>query len=96
MMLEDFARAALALGVVIVLVLLLGVALRRFGGIAGAARPGSRLAVVETLALDPRRRLVLVRRDDVEHLILLGPTGDTVVDGSRPRPPAPAAPETAS
>ena len=31
-------------------------------------------------AVDAKRRLVLVRRDDVEHLILLGPASDLVVE----------------
>jgi len=44
------------------------------------ARPGRRLSVIEVVILDTRRRLVLVRRDDVEHLILLGTTSETVVE----------------
>lgn len=95
MMLEDLLRAGFALGVVIILVLLLGVALRRFGGFTGATRPGSRLAVLESLSLDPRRRLVLVRQDGAEHLLLLGPAGDLVVGSPRPSPAA-RPPETAS
>lgn len=38
-----------------------------------------RLEIIETLSLDPRRRLVLVRQDDKEHLLLLGINGDIVV-----------------
>ena len=51
------------------------------------AREG-RLAVVESLAIDARHRLVLVRRDDREHLILIG-TADTVVESgiAAPLPP---------
>jgi len=40
---------------------------------------GGRLSVVETLPLDLRRRLVLVRCDDREHLLLLGNERDVVV-----------------
>ena len=36
-------------------------------------RASRRLAVVETLMLDPRSRLVLVRVDDEERLVLIGP-----------------------
>ena len=57
---------------------------RRLGyGRAGSA-PGRRrrLAVVEVLALDAKRRLVLVRRDDVEHLVILGPANDVVLERS--------------
>jgi flagellar protein FliO/FliZ len=49
------------------------------------AMPGTgskRLRVQETLALDPRRRLILIKRDDVEHLILVGPDGQLVVEGN--------------
>jgi hypothetical protein len=35
-----------------------------------------------------RRRLVLLRRDDVEHLVILSPTGETVVETGIPVPPA--------
>ena len=36
-------------------------------------RASRRLAVVETLMLDPKSRLVLVRVDDEERLVLIGP-----------------------
>ncbi|WP_252509637.1 flagellar biosynthetic protein FliO [Thalassospira sp. TSL5-1] len=39
-----------------------------------------RLALIEVLPLDAKRRLVLVRRDDTEHLIVLSPNGDVVVE----------------
>ena len=38
-----------------------------------------RLNVVEFINIDNRRRLVLVRRDDKEHLLLLGSQSETVV-----------------
>jgi flagellar protein FliO/FliZ len=53
---------------------------------SGPARSKSRLAVVETLTLDARHKLTLVRRDGVEHLLLLGPTGETVVETGIIRP----------
>lgn len=43
--------------------------LARFQGQQGQAR---RMKVIETLVLDPSRRLVLIRVDDEERLILLG------------------------
>jgi flagellar protein FliO/FliZ len=43
-------------------------------------RPEKRLAVVEHASLDGRRRLVLVRRDDVEHLIMTGGPVDVVIE----------------
>lgn len=73
---------------VLVLALIGGVAwlLRRFGGsalssVAGRGRQ-ARLGVIETTAVDSRRRLVLVRRDNVEHLIMLGGPSDLVVEAN--------------
>jgi hypothetical protein len=58
-------------------------AVRRFNIVlpgAGAGRPDRRLAVVERLSLDPRRSIALLRRDGVEHLILLAPEGHLVIE----------------
>ena len=30
--------------------------------------------------LDARRRLILIRRDDVEHLLVVSPTSETVIE----------------
>lgn len=54
------------------------------GGGSGAGLFGSRgerrLDVVEQSSVDGRRRLVLVRRDDVEHLIMTGGPVDVVIE----------------
>lgn len=76
-------RFLVALIFVLGLIGLLAWAARRFGiGGRVAVRSGRRrrMAIVEATAVDAKRRLVLVRRDDVEHLILLGPTVDLVVE----------------
>src|SRR3979411_3355969 len=39
-----------------------------------------RVAVIEAAAVDGRRRLVLVRRDNVEHLLMIGGPTDIVVE----------------
>lgn len=39
-----------------------------------------RLAVSEVLTLDSKHRLVLVSRDGTEHLIILGPQSETVIE----------------
>ncbi|KEG19723.1 flagellar biosynthetic protein FliO [Bartonella bacilliformis] len=39
-----------------------------------------RLTICDTVAVDRMRRLVLIRRDNVEHLILIGGTTDMVVE----------------
>lgn len=72
----SFLRATFALAVVVGLIGLAAVAARRWapGLLAKAASRSAepRLEVVETLVLDPTRRLVLVRVDEEERLILIG------------------------
>jgi hypothetical protein len=46
-----------------------------------------RLGVVETASVDGKRRLVLLRRDDVEHLVMIGGPVDMLVEtGIKGRP----------
>jgi flagellar protein FliO/FliZ len=57
---------------------------RRFGGerLATAATRGRqpRLAVIDAATVDSRRRLVLIRRDNVEHLLMIGGPTDVVIE----------------
>lgn len=81
-------KAVAAFAFVMGLMYLLSYALRRFGiagqgMLTGAKR---RLRVVEYLPLDAKHRLVLIRRDQKEHLIVLGPAGETVVETNIPAP----------
>jgi hypothetical protein len=48
--------------------------------IAGGRNRKTRLGVMDATAVDSHRRLVLVRRDDVEHLLLIGGPTDVVVE----------------
>ena len=72
----DLARAVFALAITLGLVGLAAVALRRFGPewMTRLQRPKAerRMAIIESLPLDPARRLVLVRLDATERLLLLG------------------------
>jgi flagellar protein FliO/FliZ len=72
----EFARAVFALALTLGLVGLAAVGLRRLGPDALArfipVKKDRRLKVVEILALDPARRLVLVSLDGDEKLLLLG------------------------
>lgn len=86
-MFSDPATAPAAwglLGLVLLLLALLAVTrlrhARRGMFIAGGRK--HRLAVLDATAIDSRRRLVLVRRDEVEHLILIGGHNDLVVETS--------------
>jgi flagellar protein FliO/FliZ len=57
---------------------------RRFGSerLANAAARGRqpRLAVIDAATVDGRRRLVLIRRDNVEHLLMIGGPTDVVIE----------------
>jgi hypothetical protein len=43
-------------------------------------RPEPRLGVLEYASVDNKRKLVLIRRDDVEHLIMTGGPVDVVIE----------------
>ena len=74
--LTGLLRAVFALAVVLGLIMALAYILKRYApqlmAQLQAKRGEKRLSVVETLVLDPARRLVLVRLDGEERLILLG------------------------
>jgi flagellar protein FliO/FliZ len=78
---DTYLRFVLALLLVLGLIAILAWALRRFG-FGGALRADNRrrIQILETTPLGPRHRLVLIRRDQTEHLLLLGPQGDVVVE----------------
>jgi flagellar protein FliO/FliZ len=81
---------------VIVLALIGGTAflVRRFGGerLGASSSRGRqpRLAVIDAAAVDGRRRLILIRRDNVEHLLMIGGPSDVVVEANIVRAAAPA------
>ncbi len=98
--LTSYLQFALALAFVLALIGVLAYGARRLGLAprVTAERGRRRLAIVEVLAVDAKRRLVLVRRDATEHLILLGASHDAVVEsgivppadvlaGAAPEPP---------
>src|SRR5580692_1401429 len=60
-------------------------AVRRFGGgrLSSTTRGRQpRLAVIDYASVDARRRLILVRRDNVEHLLMIGGPTDVVVEAN--------------
>ncbi len=73
---------------VLVIAAMLGLAwvLKRAGLAGHVLKVGQkrRLQVVESMPVDHRRRLMLVRRDDREHLILLGPDHAQVIETDIP------------
>ncbi len=81
---DIYLRFMLALLLVLGLIGGLTWAARRFG-FGGQLTPNAgksrRLSVVEVRTLDSRRKLVLLRRDDIDHLVLLGPNQDLHLEG---------------
>lgn len=81
-------RAVFALAIVLGLILTLAWILRRYApqlmARLQAPRGQKRLQVVETLVLDPARRLVLVRLDNEERLILLGDGRELIEPAKKP------------
>ncbi|MFM7347447.1 MAG: flagellar biosynthetic protein FliO [Tagaea sp.] len=79
---QQLAQFAAALAFVLALVALVAWLARRFLPGAAGVQAGKkrRLAIVENLALDPKTRAVLLRRDDAEHLIVLGPNAATKIE----------------
>ncbi len=83
-----YFRFAATLVFVLGLIGLMALLLRRFGltaRVTPSAKKG-RLAVVEVRPIDAKRRLVLLRRDSVEHLVLLGIGQALVIEQSIPLP----------
>jgi flagellar protein FliO/FliZ len=58
----------------------------------GARNRQPRLAVLDSAVVDARRRLVLIRRDNVEHLLMIGGPTDVVVEANVVRAQSAAAP----
>src|SRR5450432_2723997 len=78
-------RFFIALVFVVVSIFAVLWAVRRFfgGGTPGAASARGRqprLAVIDAATVDTRRRLILIRRDNVEHLLMIGGPTDVVIE----------------
>lgn len=79
---EDYIRVIFGLVAVIGLIGIAALIARKAGVASLPVSMGRkrRLAVSESLPLDARRRLLIVRCDDREHLIILGAQSETIVD----------------
>lgn len=80
-----FARGVqffIAVLIVLALIAVFVWILRRITGsrMSGNRNRQPRIAVMDATGLDARRRLVLIRRDNVEHLLLIGGPSDVVVE----------------
>jgi hypothetical protein len=76
------AKFFIAFAIVLALIGLTAWLVRRFGsnrlGSSRGRQP--RLAVIDAAPVDGRRRLVLIRRDNIEHLLMIGGPTDLVVE----------------
>ncbi|MBB4233883.1 hypothetical protein GGD57_000421 [Rhizobium esperanzae] len=91
-----FLLAAGGVGLALLLLILVLWVIRRRAPspfVRGGRNRQPRLQVLDAAAVDARRRLVLVRRDDVEHLIMIGGPSDIVIE-SRILPEAAEQPES--
>jgi flagellar protein FliO/FliZ len=79
---DMYWRFVLALILVVALIFATAWVAKRLG-LGGRIVPNRgkrRLAIQEVLSLDGKRRLVLLKRDGVEHLVLFGATNDVVLE----------------
>jgi flagellar protein FliO/FliZ len=91
----DLARYFGALLLVLALVGFAALAARRYG-LSGFVQGtvSRRLCVVETLMVGQKHKLVLIRRDGTEHLVMVGPQGADVIESgiaAVPQAPSPVA-----
>ena len=75
----DWARALFALIATLALVVGAAYGARRLGMLQPGGAGPKRMRITETLMLDARRRMVIVRVDNREHVLLLGAANDVVV-----------------
>lgn len=79
----QYLKYIVGLLIVLGLIALIALLARRLGMVPRVSRDPStprRLSITDVLSVDAKRRLVLVKRDDREHLLLLGPERDVVVE----------------
>ncbi len=80
---ENYLRAILSLVFVVGLIGLVSVIFKKYllekVSIVGKSKE-KRIFVEEFSVVDAKHRLVLVRKDDKEHLILLGATSDLLIE----------------
>ena len=89
MELADYSRFFLALAAVVTLIWLTGYVLKRLGvdkRLRGITGDKGRLAVVDVLYLDPKRKLTLVRADHREYLIFIAGDQAQLIDTLEAKP----------
>ncbi|HPF77828.1 MAG TPA: flagellar biosynthetic protein FliO [Alphaproteobacteria bacterium] len=85
---QDYLKFFAALVFVLCLMGGLAFVMKRLGmGQSGMISPSKkRLKIVEILPLDARRKAMIIQRDDIQHLVVLGPSGETVIETNIKKP----------
>ncbi len=81
--LPDFLRLIIALGIVLALMGGLAFLLKKLGLAQNQLMKNTdehRLSIVESIPLDARRRLAILKCDEKEHLVILSGDGETLID----------------
>ncbi len=92
----DWVRPFFALLFVIALIAGAAYGARRLGMLQAPAMGGKRrMSMVESLFIDARRRVVIVRVDEEDHILLISPFGDRTIASKPAILPIPAPPEPA-
>lgn len=89
----DWARALFALMATLALIVGVAYGARRLGMLRPGGDASRRLKLVESLMIDPRRRMVIVRCDGRDHLLLLSAAGDLKIGETDAPPETPSQPE---
>jgi len=75
-----YATIAIALVIVFLLIAILFRIIKAFRSGSFGTMRHNRLGIVEAMQLEDKRRIVLIRRDNVEHLIMIGGENDLVIE----------------
>ena len=93
---SEIFRFVAALAFILGLIGICAVLARRFGLAPGATSISAqkRLGIVEVRPIDARHRLLLIRRDGKEHLVMIGGDHPLLIESGIDAPVAPAVIET--
>lgn len=86
----SYFQSLFALIFVLGLIGALALVAKRLGlanSVPNLGKKAKRLSVVESISIYGRHRAVLVRRDDVEHLVIISPNSEVVIETGISAPP---------
>jgi flagellar protein FliO/FliZ len=91
---NNYLTMIVALAIVLALIVLAVWLLKLLGQTTRSLGRGrqKRLAIIDSISIDQKRQAVIVRRDEVEHLIVIGGPNDLVIESGFEAPPVPVAP----